>query len=1540
MTDSRPQTQQTDELAPPRWKRLLLLLARVGYGLVATIVVTCALIVVLAQTKMARDFLTARLVEVVNSNIAGRFDCGTIWIDVFHGVVIDRPVLLAKGRPLLKAEKISVTYDIAALVGKTLAINRVELTSPRIVLQRGQDSVWNISRFLLPPDTTSAAPSNMVIRLRTVSMTGGSLDVDDRTLERPTDGRFDPMHLALRNVELRASALLDLAAHDYIVGIDHCSFYDQRQEPLNVLELLLAARIRHEGVTVPLLSITTPTSHLKLSASVDGLDIESDGIDGETFRRHPLRATVEADRVNGRDVLFIVPGLDVVGDYALRSTVTYSGDRVLVDNMDLIAGDGRLRGSVLVTSLGDQSKLGLDIALTESSVRYEDVRRRMRFIGLPELPFLARSSAKYIRLKGHPADSLRFEADIDDRPGHVVGTMTLYLGGPQLAYRANVDITGGEPAVFAPELERSSINGNFDVSGTGFLPSELSGVYKFTLRPSVVLGRSVSFASMDMVAERPGDLTFNAAEVRFGSERLDSLTAFFETADTRSIDLAGKLDLSNMQRPVYQLTTSFTSLNLAELLRDQALPDILSGQCTVDGSGAELDSILGRLTARIDEFALRDRALLPFDVTIASSLQGTERRVELVAPFGSATLIGNFLPSALIEGMSDVIAAVADEVGVRMQPLSRRHEARYTRSRVAPFIPLDVRFEVDVRDVSPVNIALDSMTISTRARCRGRIAGTPEQIGVEFDEVEVTDLLVRADSLVILADPTSLTGRLSVSWRDSLVTVDNVRLRASSAGKTSINDLLIKKPSLMLEGGGSDFRLRAEADVNGIDAYAAATVVSGADSMRLDVDSLHVVLDGKRGLDWRSTRRSSIRIADAEMTISNLLIRRQQAELVAIDGLISAERFQDLRVRLSDFSIPDLRRFVTLPEGHPVSYLKGAVSKLDLIVNGSWKQPEHLMRVDADDLTYNGELIGSLVASASYREQNTVGTLTIRNPRLLNEKSALIVAINHLPLDLSLTNVDKRWVMDKPIDIDLTATNLALAAVEPFLPAVEKIQGVGNGYVTIKGTPRDIELGGRAWFRNASFVASPTNIQYRADGSLHLDGAKLYLDTITVRNYARDRRNGIANAEGTVTFDGLSVKRVDFEVRSPGILVMNKGSQARNPKIFGDVVIANGKGGPIRFFGTLDEPHLEGDVDVLFADIVFPQEREGAKARYTSFIYNRSSDSVKRYNSVMDILKQDTAKLAATMLKDGLQDVGKVVENVIKTTTASFSDILRYDLNVYLKGRTLMTMVFGVFEILIADLEPVDATVPLVFTGRFVDNSTNLRGRVRVKDGTSTYKFYKPFLASGTLDFTLGGLSNPTLDLTAVYRDRRFVNERPEDFRVEIAITGTKQKPIARWSVYRNDRKQQGDSAKITGDALMLILLGRTQDELVSTGQGNLVGEVNASLSAVATSALGDLLSGIGGIVQSVQMDLGAEFSQTRLTVSGQLWSDVSYRLTGQVSDFAGNSTITVTIPFTVINNSDAMRYLKLDVSRSVNNTGNITRFQRLWEIKFGARLP
>jgi hypothetical protein len=100
------------------------------------------------------------------------------------------------------------------------------------------------------------------------------------------------------------------------------------------------------------------------------------------------------------------------------------------------------------------------------------------------------------------------------------------------------------------------------------------------------------------------------------------------------------------------------------------------------------------------------------------------------------------------------------------------------------------------------------------------------------------------------------------------------------------------------------------------------------------------------------------------------------------------------------------------------------------------------------------------------------------------------------------------------------------------------------------------------------------------------------------------------------------------------------------------------------------------------------------------------------------------------------------------------------------------------------------------------------------------------------------------------------------------------------------------------------------------------------------------MLSGVGGFVNNVQIDLGADLAQTRMQLSGQIFGDVSYRVSGNVADPAANNTFTLTVPLSVLGNADALRYFLLDVSRTINQTGNITRQQREWEIRFGARLP
>jgi hypothetical protein len=550
-------------------------------------------------------------------------------------------------------------------------------------------------------------------------------------------------------------------------------------------------------------------------------------------------------------------------------------------------------------------------------------------------------------------------------------------------------------------------------------------------------------------------------------------------------------------------------------------------------------------------------------------------------------------------------------------------------------------------------------------------------------------------------------------------------------------------------------------------------------------------------------------------------------------------------------------------------------------------------------------------------------------------------------------DVQDRIVPDRIVDIDVKARKLALAAIEPFLPAVESVRGAADADFHVGGrTMDDILMTGRGSFKDARFLSSATNLVYSATGNVHFEKQTLFIDTLTVRNDLRDMKDGMAAGYGEVVFKGLEVDSIDFVIETPtsaGIQVLSMASQARSPKMYGDLIIRSGSE-PIRLYGRLNTPRLTGDLVVRYSDIIFPKERSTTRIRKNTFTYHRDDPNDYHRVSIFDhvnpstpmrkydpsVLKDDEDTLEAS---DPHEEVTRAIKEVFQEKSEDFVDALEFDLNIYLRGRAFIKMILGPLELLIADLEQVDNHIPLKMTGRFGDDSFDMTGVVRVKEGASSYQFYKPFRTSGELNFNTGGLTNPSLNLKATYEDRRYRSDGTDDpYKVEMTITGTKEKPQIAFRYWLKNREQTGDSAKIAADALMLILVGRTQEELVQSGQGNLAGEINSALSAVATNALGDIVGGLPGI-QSAQVDIGSDISDSRLTVSGQVFGDVTYRVSGQVSDFSGSSTFTVSLPLSILGDAEALRLLRADLSHTVNNSGNVTRQMRLWEVKIGARI-
>jgi hypothetical protein len=379
-------TPTVDQRRPMR--RFAVALLRTVFNIAMCLVILAAGAVLFVQTDTGRRFLTKQILSIVNSQINGTFTCDDVQIDVFRGIVIKRPHLTVMGSTLLDAQELRVAYDIAALVGHTTAVNQLSLVRPTINLVRGKDGVWNFSRISSSSDTTPSSPSNLLLRLRDVSIVDGTINVRDQTVSRAPMHVFDPSHLALRNVHVKLSTLLDLGKHEYEVVIHDLSLRDELSPQLNIQHASCAVRLWSGGVRIAALTLEMPNTSIALKGEMLGVNLEKDGLSADVLRSHPLRAHVDARSVYGPDIRYVLPFLDVRESYSLDSDVLYSGDRVYISNMNLHAGSAKLKGSVDITGLDGSSPLFLHVLLHDSHAKYAEVRQRMQFLSLPDLAFI------------------------------------------------------------------------------------------------------------------------------------------------------------------------------------------------------------------------------------------------------------------------------------------------------------------------------------------------------------------------------------------------------------------------------------------------------------------------------------------------------------------------------------------------------------------------------------------------------------------------------------------------------------------------------------------------------------------------------------------------------------------------------------------------------------------------------------------------------------------------------------------------------------------------------------------------------------------------------------------------------------------------------------------------------------------------------------------------------------------------------------------------------------------------------------------------
>ena len=373
------------------------------------------------------------------------------------------------------------------------------------------------------------------------------------------------------------------------------------------------------------------------------------------------------------------------------------------------------------------------------------------------------------------------------------------------------------------------------------------------------MGRPIRALSLNIAADGTGIIDIDSSFVDVTPFRTDTIIEE-DVWDAQTLEVHGRWSVADVHHPQYSLRVSMNAINLASLLRDRSFPTRLTTRMELDGEGIELDSILGVATARVDEFALADRALRPFTLRIASVREGALRSWTAQSQFLQASVEGQFMPSAFINVVSASVINSMNAV---------EHQLRHVTSDLGQVQAMgvrgenmDARFQITLRDATPVNLFLDSLSLIANLRVEGRVQSTVEKTTLTIDTIAVREFALLAPDLRVTVDP--LYASMSCVLADLTTTprVEQLNLQAQCDDAIRVNDTRISNINIAVQTTDTVARMRGRADVNGIYAGLGGQIRWADDSTFASFDSLHVLVDSVRGLEWRSLRPVRLRARD------------------------------------------------------------------------------------------------------------------------------------------------------------------------------------------------------------------------------------------------------------------------------------------------------------------------------------------------------------------------------------------------------------------------------------------------------------------------------------------------------------------------------------------------------------------------------------------------------------------------------------------------------------------------------------------------------
>jgi hypothetical protein len=1455
------------------------------------------------QTSFFKDKLKNFIVEKVNESINGKISIGKLDGTVFTTVILDNTVISSGQDTVLKAQRIEVMTSPLAIFLKMIHVREVLVSNADIRLVKDSVGQLNLSKLikLTHHDTTSSSfPFKIVVSDLALKNVSFSLQNYKNINNYSIYDSLNLENFQARNVNLNLVAVLDIPKDDFKIDLHNLSFTPNLTH-FDLKEISGKLSASKTGLEADGLKILTANSKVNLSAQMKGYNVFGKFSTSE-FKKARVIASVNAD-VNLQDLGDFVSVFKNSYGYADVSIKVSGVMRdISVNDLQVNYLNTHLNTRGRIYNLDSPKELQLKMNFYNSMINQPDVVKLLPDQRIPN----------YENLGVVKIDTL----DFDGAPANFFARIYLVTPSGNLYIKGKAD------------FENPLINYDLNFATTNFNLLPIIGLQTRITSTGQLIGQGSNPQNLKTVMSFTGDgsiidgIITDSLRLSVNADKKNILYNLKINSDTSSALLSGIFDFTDEKSPGYDIEAKVKNLDYSKVFKDTENHGNFNFYVNGTGQNFDPDKLNLYLSMIINKSIMNGVKIDSSEATFnIISSENDLKSVKITSDLADITLNGKFsLPKTILLLVGET-KLLTDVTNKKIAQITGKDTLITKTKIIAKTIKTDSNniienslfnnvdqdneftFDVKFKDFKLISIFLSNSSLEVDGSVKGKVYNSNDSVYVVVNSnLEYVKFWGPKD--VFFLSKLNLGFNFANSFYaenlndiSAKVDINTRRVYTGSDIHNFLLNLSLNKSKARINFSG------------GLENYLHAILQGDVDLTNneadFDLDSLGIVYN-----DFDIFNRNNLKftVSENEINIDNFEMIRNQASL-KLKGNLLRYGNQNLEVKLSHFRGKDLSaNFAELnTTNSPVADVN-----LSATVNGNYSNPVINMKLNVDSVAFRNNYLGYLTTDWKYEDRN-LNLDAFFLDSLHSKTNPLLKIWGSVPVDLSFIGAKERLIDSKSLDLNFMANEFNLSVFGDMIPQISKARGFLSADLNVKGNWSDPEPHGYLAINKARFIAVANNLEYNSGLKLSIDGHSVSLDSLLVQNVEGTENGGTLVGNGSATLENFDLTSSQIYLNGQ-LKILSEASKAASPQIYGDLVVAtNGK---LEFSVDPKGAYLKAPINVVSADLTFPQAQRGYKNTYSNFIYRYVQDTTKvkkkelDFESLIALSQQRTASASVKVSPASKSKFDYTIDASIKKE-AKIKFILDQEYN-----QVLTTVLKGNFKF------------------QQIGGRNSAIGDLKLMDGSTLDFLTKTFQAQGSLRFE-NDLTNPYLDIVATYTNYYYpptADSAKTSGEVEVAVKLKLKGPLKdlgksfinnsdNLAVYYgsdNIENDIPDKTKTASDAVTFILTGQF---LAAQGGFASGSSQNNALTGTASSLAGSLLGGFlnsyaGDYVRSLELRQVGGY--TKFNLSGKV-NNFRYTIGGTTDVFSDISRANVKIEYPFFQKL----FLRLERKEALTETNN-----------------